>query len=99
MNDDSRLSAGALHRWRVRGHEPFGLIVEAVDLVDAPIAVIDVTHMPDEVRGVGQDDFPVVGAIVEAVVQGYTPSGQLRLSMLQNDVGPARSNLGEGVDE
>ena len=73
-------------RWRITQHAPFGLVVEPVDPPGGETAVIDVVFMPDDVRGRGQDDFPPVGAIVEARVQGRTPSGQLRLTMLPNDL-------------
>jgi hypothetical protein len=72
------------HRWRVKRHAPFGLLVEGVDLPDVP-AVVDLVFMPEDVRGHGPEDFPPIGSIVEAAVLGRSPSGQLRLSMLRED--------------
>jgi hypothetical protein len=85
MTDPGRLQPGARHKWRVVQHAPFGLVVESVDLPEPARGVIDVVFMSEETRGHSQEDFPPLGTVLEAVVQGYTPAGQLRLSMTPPD--------------
>jgi hypothetical protein len=82
---DTRLGRWERHAWRITKQVPFGVFVESVDLPAKHVGLIDLAFMPEETRGQSQDDFPPVGAIVEATVQGYSPSGQLRLTMLSLD--------------
>jgi hypothetical protein len=78
------IAEGDSHRWRVVQRAPFGVVVESVDLAELHQGVIDTAFMPEAVRGGGQSDFPPIGTVLEAVVQGYTPSAQLRLTMIND---------------
>jgi hypothetical protein len=86
MTDD-RLAKGERHRWRVIQRAPFGIVVEAIDLTPSVRAVIDIAFMPEATRGRGEEDLPSVDSVIDAVVQGYTPAGQLRLTMLPGNLG------------
>jgi hypothetical protein len=83
MTTPERLAVGDRRDWRVKAHAPFGVFVEATDPQSGLVGLIDLVHMPENVRGRSQDDFPPVGTVLEAVVVGYSPSDQLRLSLLE----------------
>ena len=82
MADAERLAGGDRRQWRVTAQQPFGVFVEAVDPQSGQVGLIDLVYMPESVRGRGPEDFPPVGTVLEAVVLGYSPSGQLRLSLM-----------------
>jgi hypothetical protein len=65
----------------------YGLHVEVLD-ADSPAGVIDVIYVSSD-KTVGPADI-AIGTLVEAVVQGYMPNGQLRLSMRAEDLARAR---------
>jgi predicted RNA-binding protein with RPS1 domain len=50
--------------------------------------VIDVLSVTNERPYQPIDDYPRIGSQVQAVVMGYTPNGQLRLSTRSSDVDP-----------
>ena len=83
MTTPERLPCGDRRLWRVKAHAPFGMFVEAADPRSNLVGLVDLVHMPEHVRGRGPDDFPPVGTVLEAVVVGYSPSEQLRLSLLE----------------
>jgi hypothetical protein len=83
MTTPERLAVGDRRHWRVKAHAPFGVFVEAVDSHTGWVGLIDLVQMPENVRGGSEDDFPPLGTVLEAVVVGYSPSEQLRLSLLE----------------
>jgi hypothetical protein len=86
MTDPQQLDKGERHRWRIVAHQPWGLKVESTDLPGV-YAVVDLLFMGIEGPINGPEDYPPVGEEVEAVVQGYMPNGQLRVSMRPEDLG------------
>ncbi len=80
----SRLPAGEVGRWRIRRHHPFGLEVESVERPEV-VGVVDLVLLGADERA-DDEGFPPVGSVVDAVVAGYTPSGQLRLSTRAEDL-------------
>ena len=77
-----RLKTGSRHQCRVLLQAPFGIAVEVLDAPNEPEAIVDLFFISEEMRSA----FPPVGSVIEATVQGYTPSGQLRFSMHPEDL-------------
>lgn len=85
MENRERLASGTRGRWQVVGHDVWGVTVRSVDLDPAIDGVIDVRFVGPHEGFVEQTDFPRIGKELEAIVLGYTPSGQLRLSRTIED--------------
>jgi hypothetical protein len=58
------------------------------------IGIVDVIYVTDERPFDSPNDYPPVGRTLEAVVLGYAPNGQLRLSTRDSDLDPARERAG-----
>jgi hypothetical protein len=75
----------------VVGHHRWGIDL----LLDAPAppvrGTVDVIHVTDERPFDPDRDYPPIGTKVEAVVLGYAPNGELRLSTRDSDVDPTRA--------
>jgi len=91
MSESPRLSEREVHRWRIRDHHIFGLGVEMVGSPDI-WGIVDLIFMSPD-KSIAPTDFGL-GDVVDAAVQGYTPSGQLRLTMLPADLRLARALAG-----
>lgn len=90
-----RLAAGNGCHWRgsrppSRGHD-----IKIVNLPEAVVGVVDVIDVTDARPHQPPDDYPPVGRQVEAIVLGYTPNGQLRLSLRNSDLDPAQEPSAE----
>jgi hypothetical protein len=48
--------------------------------------MVEITKILNDRPFQGPSDLPAIGARVSGVVLGYTPNGQLRLSLLQRDI-------------
>lgn len=86
VSDPRKLKEGERHGWRIVAHQPWGLDVEATDLPGVR-GVVDLLYLGIAGPIAGPEDYPSVGTEVEAVVQGYMPNGQLRLSLRPQDLG------------
>jgi hypothetical protein len=89
----TRLGRWERYTWQVTKQAPFGVFVESGGLSEKHMGLLDLAFMTEETRGHDQDDFPPVGSLLEATVQGYTPSGQLRLTMLSFDTAARISEI------
>jgi hypothetical protein len=72
----------------MRAHHVWGLEVETVEL---PIHVGSSTGSSSAHTRFDSEDWPEPGDVVDAVVQGYMPNGQLRLSTLIVDLARAKT--------
>jgi len=82
-----RYRVGALVRGRVVRVEAFGVFVD----LDCPaIGLLLVTHFEDGPRGFNIDEYPPVGASIDAVVVHHEESNmQIRLSSRASDMSAA----------
>lgn len=78
----------AHHRWGVdlRLEPPWQNVLGVVDLI----------FITDQRPFEPFDDFPKLGAVVNARVVAVTPDGRLRLSMLASDVNSKAERSGDG---
>ena len=71
---------------RVVSHQRWGAEVRLVPPGPEVEAVIDLRFMTDPVTGDRTWHYPAVGSVIRAVVQGYMPNGQLRVSARASDL-------------
>lgn len=86
------LPPGLICKCRIIAQQVHGLDVEVLGNEGEP-AVIDRRFLDDDISR-EPADFPV-SSIVEAVVQGCMPSGQLRLTARASDIARARQELSQ----
>jgi predicted RNA-binding protein with RPS1 domain len=92
----SRLPSGRLVVGEVVGHQPWGVEVRLLPPEPEVVGIVDVIDVTEARPFRPPEDYPPVGQRVQAVVLGYTPNGQLRLSARQSDVDSAREAGGSG---
>jgi hypothetical protein len=85
-----RLPEGLLVAGEVVGHQQYGVEVRLLPPWPAVTGVVDVMYVTDERPFEAFRDYPPLGAVVEAMVVTYTPSGQLRLSTRDSDLDRSR---------
>jgi hypothetical protein len=79
---EERLPVGARVTGEVTEHASWGLVLR---LADGRTAVADRLYVADLPPKPNWPEFPSIGSQVEGIVQGYTPNGQLRLSLRESD--------------
>ena len=82
------LESGTLVSASVVEHHRWGVVVHLLPPAQDVIGVIDVLSVTNERPFRPFDDYPPIGSQVQAVVMGYTPHGQLRLSTRSSDIDP-----------
>lgn len=87
---NKQLESQRLIRVEVVAHQPWGVEVRVLPPDPSQLGTVDVMHVTDERPYNPPADFPEIGRQLEAVVLGYTPSGQLRLSLQDSDIDLAR---------
>src|SRR5947209_19003844 len=83
---------GQLVRARITRHHEYGVSIE----LDGGVSgVADIMFVHDDPILRRLDEFPPVGAFVEAVVLQYMPGGQMRLSLRDSDIDLAHVSRGD----
>lgn len=88
---------GVIVNVEVLQHQRWGLEVRVLGMDTEVRGVVDIMYVTNDRPYNPPTDYPSVGSIREAVVMHYMPNGQLRLSLRESDLGPARR--GEGLPE
>jgi hypothetical protein len=74
----AKLTAGGIHRWHVDAQFVFGVGLKMLGWPEIA-GILDLVYMSDD-GTIGPTDLHI-GTIIEAAVLGYSPSGQLRLTV------------------
>src|SRR5687767_9494711 len=87
FDEGKPIRAGATFEGIVVAHHRWGaeIAIEAVGIS----GIVEISKILDDRPFQGPADLPEIGAEVKGVVLGYTPTGELRLSLLQEDVAAA----------
>jgi len=88
MELEAPLPSGTLVAASVVEHHRWGVVIRLLPPAPDVTGVIDVLSVTNERPYQPIDDYPRIGSQVQAVVMGYTPNGQLRLSTRSSDVDP-----------
>lgn len=95
FDEGKPIRAGAIFEGIVVAHHRWGpeIAIEAAGIS----GIVDIINILDDRPFEGPADFPEIGAEVRGVVLGYTPNGQLRLSLRQKDLAAAAEAQDERV--
>src|SRR5690242_5671867 len=85
--EEGPLAPGRVVHGRVISHEIWGIELE-LEEVEA-FGTIDILFLSDDTVDMNPERYPPIGTRLRALVQGMTPSGQLRLTIRKSDLNRA----------
>lgn len=93
--EEGPLAPGRIVHGRVIGHEVWGIELELEEA--EAFGTVDILFLSDDTADMNPERYPPLGTRLCALVQGMTPSGQLRLTIRKSDLKRAGIKISDSL--